>query len=152
METHNHTHTHLCGCLNIGVCFTCCLSSLSFSPQLYYPFLFLFLSFLHFSQHVPHLPFLTLYFSHPSFSLQLHQAAAREEVSLGQPQTGNICSIFWLLARPFLRPCVHGRNNPTVYTTRSLHPLAVLFSSKERVQYFTVCPPHLVSLSVPPTF
>lgn len=131
---HAHKHTHVFACIP--------------------------LSFLHFSQLVPCPSFLTLY-SYHSFSLTL-PASFPCSSDRRQPQTGNICPIFGLLVRPFhvrtevqsslfTQQMCRRRNNPTFYPAHSLHLLAIyLFSTKERVLCFTVCPPHLfLFLSLP---
>lgn len=88
----------------------------------------------------------------PFPSLQLQQAAAREEVSLGQPQTGNICSIFRLPARPFLRPMCPRMGETTPPFTPLGHSILWLFSFQPKREFnilLSILPILFLFLSLP---
>lgn len=129
METHNmDTHIHPCGCFPaVFWCLFHLFLSLSLFFQFYCPFLFIWLSFLQFSQLVPCLPFVTLYFYHSAYPSGSERGGHRQVAYA--PSLGSLCEPFSILghgqsslARE--KKIYRRRNNPNFYP----HSLSPSFS------------------------
>lgn len=152
-----NTHIHPCGCfLAVFWCLFHLFLSLSPFFPFYCPFLFIFLSFLQFSQLVPCLPFVTLYFYHSAQPSGSERGGHRQVTYASS--LGSLCKPFYILwhgqsslARE--KKIYRRRNNPNFYPhslTPSFSHLS-LFNQRESSALLSVL---LVffSLSVTPTY
>lgn len=125
---HGHTYTSLWmfpRCILVSI--SPVSLSLSLFFQFYCPFLFIWLSFLQFSQLVPCLPFVTLYFYHSAYPSGSERGGHRQVAYA--PSLGSLCEPFSILghgqsslARE--KKIYRRRNNPNFYP----HSLSPSFS------------------------